>query len=268
MAPGNPNREPTLFEVLSISPRSLDGQDQASQAKIARQAYRRALLKHHPDRQAQKTDENAAATSDSSSASNEQSSQHFTVDQITEAYTILSDAKKRREYTRTLRSQTKTTSSSSAHTKTKRRQKSRSSGVDTVVLDDDMKWDGKRRLYYRACDGCGKARGFSLREDEIEEDSEEDFEMILECAGCEQSLSILVPALADEDDGTQLAGQGASGLQAQQPQANDPASQRSHRDPSPPKKSRGWGFRLGLGLSLGGGWVGVMGSAPKGLQAG
>lgn len=252
MASGKPNREPTLFEILAISPRSLDGQDQTSQAKIARQAYRRALLKHHPDRQAQKTDENAAATSDSSSASNGNSSQHFTVDQITEAYTVLSDAKKRREYTRTLRAQTKTTSSSSAHIKTKRRQRSRSSGVDTIVLDDDMSWDGKRRLYYRACDGCGKARGFSVREDEIEDDSEEDFEMILECAGCEKSLRVLVPALADED-GAQVAEQGGSGIGPQQPQANDVASQRSQKEPESPKKSRGWGFRLGLGLSLGGG---------------
>lgn len=252
MAPGKPDREPTFFEVLAISPRSLDGQDQTSQAKITRQAYRRALLKHHPDRQAQKTDENAAAASDSSSASNENSSQHFTVDQITEAYTVLSDAKKRREYTRTLRSQTRTKSSGAANTRTKRRQKSRSSGIDTVVLDDDMSWDGKRRLYYRACDGCGKARGFSLREDEIEDDSEEDFEMILECAGCEKSLNVFVPAL-DDEDGTQMAEQGGPGLAAQQPQANDLASQRSHQEPESPKKSRGWGFRLGLGLSLGGG---------------
>lgn len=247
MAPGNPDREPTLFEVLAISPRSLDGQDPTSQAKIARQAYRRALLKHHPDRQAQKTDENAAAASDSSSASSGSSPQHFTVDQITEAYTVLSDSKKRREYTRTLRSQTK-----AANTKTKRRQRSRASELDTVDLDNDMSWDGKRRLYYRACDGCGRARGFSLREDEIEDDSEEDFEMILECSGCEKSLNVFVPALADEDD-TQVAGQGASGLGAQQPQAYNMAPQRSNEDADPPKKSKGWGFRLGLGLSLGGG---------------
>ncbi|KAG8156471.1 hypothetical protein KVR01_013705 [Diaporthe batatas] len=157
MAPEKPSREPTLFEVLSISPRSLEGQDPASQAKIARQAYRRALLKHHPDRQAQKTDENAASASDSSSASTTDTSQHFTVDQITEAYTVLSDAEKRREYTRTLRSQTKATFSGGANQNSKRRRKSKASGTDTVVLDDDMSWDGKRRLYYHACDGCGKS---------------------------------------------------------------------------------------------------------------
>lgn len=252
MATGNSDREPTLFEVLSISPRSLDGQDPASQAKIARQAYRRALLKHHPDRQAQKTDENAAATSDSSSASTGNSSQHFTVDQITEAYTVLSDAKKRREYTRTLRSQTKTASSSTTHTKTKRRRRPRPSEADTVDLDNDMSWDGKRRLYYRACDDCGKARGFSLREDEIEDDSEEDFEMILECAGCEKSLNVFVPALADEDD-TQVAGPGGPGFEAQQSQTRNMAPQSSQKDAESPKKGRGWGFRLGLGLSLGGG---------------
>ncbi|KAH8746222.1 hypothetical protein F5883DRAFT_585725 [Diaporthe sp. PMI_573] len=253
MAPEKPDREPTLFEVLSISPRSLDGQDPASQAKIARQAYRRALLKHHPDRQAQRTDENAAAASDSSSASNTDSSQHFTVDQITEAYTVLSDAKKRREYTRTIRPQTRTTVSSGANTNTKRRRKSKASGTDMVVLDEDMSWDGKRRLYYHACDGCGKTRGFGLREDEIDDDSEEDSELILECVGCEKSLKVLVPALADED-GAQWDEQGtSSGPQTQQPQTYDMAPQTGSRDAEPPKKSRGWGFRLGLGLSLGGG---------------
>lgn len=253
MAPGNADREPTLFEVLSISPRSLEGQDQASQAKIARQAYRRALLKHHPDRQAQRTDENAAAASDSSSASTETSSQHFTVDQITEAYTVLSDAKKRREYTRTLRSRTRMTASSSGgNTKAKRRQRSRGSEVDTVELDHDMSWDGKRRLYYRGCDSCGKARGFTLGEDEVEDDSDEDYEMILECLGCEKSLRVLVPALADEDE-AQVAQQDGSGLEALQSQMQDLASQVGRKDAEPPKKSRGWGFRLGLGLSLGGG---------------
>lgn len=252
MAPEKPDREPTLFEVLSISPRSLDGQDPASQAKIARQAYRRALLKHHPDRQAQNTDENAAATSDSSSASNKSSSQHFTVDQITEAYTVLSDAKKRREYTRTLRSQTKTTVSSGAYANTKRRRKSRASGTDILVLDDDMSWDGKRKLYYHACDGCGKARGFSLKEDEIDDDSEEDLELTLQCVGCEESLKVLVPALDDEGD-AQWGEQVNSGLQTQQPQTYNMAPQKTNKDEEPPKKSRGWGFRLGLGLSLGGG---------------
>lgn len=258
MAPEKPDREPTLFEVLSISPRSLDGQDPASQAKIARQAYRRALLKHHPDRQAQNTtDENAAAASDSSSssASNKSSSsqQHFTVDQITEAYTVLSDAKKRREYTRTLRSQTRTTVSSGAYANTRRRRKSRaSSGTDVLVLDDDMSWDGKRKLYYHACEGCGKARGFGLKEDEIHDDSEEDLELTLQCVGCEKSLKVLVPALDDRQWGEQ----GNFGMQTQQ-QAQTynmaPQPQTSKKDEETPKKSRGWGFRLGLGLSLGGG---------------
>lgn len=256
MATEKTDREPTLFEVLALSPRSLDGQDPAAQAKVARQAYRRALLKHHPDRQAQKTDENAAAASDSSSASASSTgpSQHFTVDQITEAYTVLSDAKKRREYTRTLRSQTRTTVSGGANLNSKRRRKSsKASGADTVVLDDDMSWDGKRRLYYHACDGCGKARGFGLREDEINDDSEDESELVLQCVGCEKSLRVLVPALADDDGGGQWDGQGGSGLQTAQPQAQNMATQQSNKDADPPKKSRGWGFRLGLGLSLGGG---------------
>ncbi|KAI3391902.1 hypothetical protein diail_6642 [Diaporthe ilicicola] len=262
MGSANPDREPTLFEVLSISPRSLEGQDPESQTKIARQAYRRALLKHHPDRQAQVTKGNDAASPDSSSSSSETSTQqHFTVDQITEAYTVLSDTQKRRQYTRTLRSQTRTTASSStttgANPKRRRKPGAAASGVETVDLDADLSWDGKRRLYYRACDGCGKARGFGLREDDIEEVPDEDVELELVCSGCKRELRVIVPALADEDNDSQVGGLGGNpGLATQQqPQMQTQAAQNNNSVPEPPKKNKGWGFRLGLGLglSLGGG---------------
>lgn len=259
MAAMDRHRNPTLFEVLAVSPQSFEGQDPTAQTKIARQAYRRALLKHHPDRQRQQSNENAAATSDSSSTSSESPSQHFTVDQITEAYTVLSDAQERRKYTRTLRSQTKTTSSGSASTNPRRKRRSRASGLETVDLDHDLSWDGKRRLYYRACHGCGTARGFSLKEDEIEDENEEDDEIILECSGCETEMRVLVPALADDDDG-QNGEQQSSGLATQQPHPVNQTTQ-SYGDAEPPKKSRGWGLRLGLGLglSLGGGASGRAG---------
>ncbi|KAL1884043.1 Diphthamide biosynthesis protein 4 [Diaporthe australafricana] len=262
MASTNPEREPTLFEVLSISPKSLEGQDPASQTKITRQAYRRALLKHHPDRQAQANKENDAASSDSSSSTpseaRTQREEHYTVDQITEAYDVLSDEKKRRKYTRTLHSQTRTTASSSStfSTNPKRRRKpgAAASGVETVDLDTDLSWDGKRRLYYRACDGCGKARGFGLREDGIEDETDEEVELILKCSGCERGLRVIVPALADEDDDQGGVQRGGWGMAAQQqPQMQTQAAQ--NPSPEPPKKKKGWGLSLGLGLglSLGGG---------------
>lgn len=248
MSSTDADHEPTHFEILSISARSLDGQDPTEQNEIVKKAYRRALLKHHPDKQAQTSAEKDA----SSSASHEQ---HYTVDQITEAYNVLSDKQKRQKYTRTLRAQTKATFS--ARTSTNRRASRNSKTaveVETVDLDA-LSWSGKRRLYYHACQGCGKARGFTLREDDIDDDDEE-YELTIECSGCDKELTVIVPALTDES-GSEGQGQAAgAGLAAQQSHTSQyQMPQRSNTNPEPPKKSRGWGIRLGLGLglSLGGG---------------
>ena len=63
---GGRGKEPSLYEVLSITPQSLQGQDPPAAAKAVKQAYRRALLKHHPDKhpqqqQARPGDGNGAA---------------------------------------------------------------------------------------------------------------------------------------------------------------------------------------------------------------
>lgn len=252
MSSTDADHEPTHFEILSISARSLDGQDPAEQNEIVKKAYRRALLKHHPDKQAQTSTEKDT----SSTASQEQ---HYTVDQITEAYNVLSDKQRCQKYKRTLRAQTKATFSTS--TSTNRRTSRRSKPaveVETVDLDD-LSWSGKRRLYYHACQGCGKARGFTLREDDID-DEDEEYELTIECSGCDKELRVIVPALTDESGSEgrgQEQGQAAgAGLAAQQSYATPyQMPQRSNTNPEPPKKNRGWGIRLGLGLglSLGGG---------------
>ncbi|KAJ4388545.1 Diphthamide biosynthesis protein 4 [Gnomoniopsis smithogilvyi] len=245
MASTDPDHEPTHFEILSLSARSLDGQGPDEQSEIVKKAYRRALLKHHPDKQAQ----TSAEKSDASSATY---SQHFTVDQITEAYNVLSDEQQRRKYTRNLRAQSKATFSSNARTTTRGSRKAKTAQVETVNLDD-LSWSGKRRLYYHACQGCGKARGFTLREDDIE-DEDEDYELMIECSGCEKELKVVVPALVDGPESSQ--GEGVNyGLAAQQSQTQNQAPQRNNENTEPQKKSRGWGIRLGLGLglSLGGG---------------
>lgn len=279
MAPTDPNDahdgdEPSHFDVLSLSPQSLDGQDATAQADAIKHAYRRALLKHHPDKQ-----QAQSSSADNSSPSPARTQQHFTVDQITEAYNVLSDAQQRRRYTRTLYRQQQQQQSSANPRTTRRRRKQQQASVETVDLDD-LSWSGKRRLYYRACEECGKSRGFGLREDEIDDDEDEDVEIVVECSGqgCDAELRVLVPALVDDDDdddesdgagggGFYGGGMAAAGQRMPMPfqtpmppppQWNYPAAAANTANTAnnytpPPKKKKGWGLRLGLGLSLGGG---------------
>lgn len=244
MASTDPDHEPTHFEILSLSARSLDGQSPTEQNETVKKAYRRALLKYHPDKQAQTSAGSAAASSATHT-------QHFTVDQITEAYNVLSDGQQRRKYTRSLRAQSKATFSGSTSAESRGNRRSKTVEVETVGLDD-LSWSGKRRLYYHACRGCGKSRGFTLREDDIEDD-DEDYELIIQCSACEKELKVIVPALVDE---TGSEGEGADyGLDNQQLRTQNQPAQQNNTDTEPPKKSRGWGIRLGLGLglSMGGG---------------
>lgn len=272
MADSNSNKEgePTLFEILSIAPKNLKGQDPSSQVKTIKQAYRRALLQHHPDR----AQENEV---------------HFTVDQITDAYTVLSDVKRRRQYTRTLQTETKTSSavnstseSRTNHPKTRTQRKSDArqssarhfssqtyrDGVETVDLDD-FSWGGKRRYYYRSCTHpkCGKSRGFSFRESELDEIGDDVGELMVECSGCSMSLKVLFGDLddgdgEDDDDVGEMSSSSEEEEEEEEPPMNRwEAELRSpNREPAAngggqkePKK-RGWGIKLGfgLGISLGG----------------
>lgn len=278
--------QPTHYETLSLTTQTLASQDEATQTKTVKQAYRRALLTHHPDKKAQQQQTVGEAAATSSGAANAPDAttedaaqgQHFTVDQITEAYNVLSDATQRKKYTtRLLRQQEQTTSSSSTKFSTsftssgagsarnRRKKKSRSKAGEETVDLDDMSWSGRRRLYYRACGGCGKPRGFGLLEEEIEEEDEEgEYEMVLECSGCGKELRVVVPPLGegegtgDEEEGGMRARRGANlagEMWDQWGGSFDIGNSRASEPPAPPpeKKKGGWGFKLGIGLSLGGG---------------
>lgn len=211
MAPPDLNsgrrKEPSLYEVLSITPQSLQGQDPQAAAKAVKQAYRRALLKHHPDKhpqqqQARPGDGNGAAAATAQTASSSSTFQAttttaagssssdatYTVDQITHAYTVLSDAKQRREYTRSLRTQTSATSARSYEFQT---------GVETVDLDD-LAFDERKGLYHRGC-RCGQTRGYCFKEQDLD-DVAEHGELMVECMGCSLWLRVLFEEVTDEED--------------------------------------------------------------------
>ncbi|KAI0176378.1 hypothetical protein GGR52DRAFT_540713 [Hypoxylon sp. FL1284] len=224
--------EPTLYDVLSLTPKHLEGEASASQQKIVKQAYRRALLTHHPDKAASKDNEPASSSSSSSppsqapSASTPTSSPApkpkkpqrqqkqkkqprilYTVDQIQHAYGVLSDRKQRAEYDRSLRA----ASSSSGHLATS----SSSSaffhtGVETVDLDD-VAFDERKGVYHRPC-RCGNARGYAFTEDNLDE-FEDDGVLMVECLDCSLWIRVLFAAAEEEedDDANDVARNGNSG---------------------------------------------------------
>ncbi|KAI1859745.1 hypothetical protein JX265_010194 [Neoarthrinium moseri] len=273
------SKEPTLFEILAITPTSLDGQDSATQIKTVKQAYRRALLKHHPDKNQQAkaagapADPQDAASKENGSSGN-RSEETFTVDQITHAYTVLSDGRRRREYTRLLQTQfgAATYSSSSSSSTSAPSQSSRNanananggglytfnvhtstaakaggSGTETVDLDD-MRWDGRAQVYHRTCGRCGTKRGYCFRELDLEEVGEEG-ELMVQCIGCSLWLRVLFAEAEDSDE--EAGGAGVGTVQKQN--GADGADLKQVRSGSAAGKNGAWTWKLNFGISIGGG---------------
>ncbi|KAI1208723.1 uncharacterized protein F4807DRAFT_461264 [Annulohypoxylon truncatum] len=214
MAPpiSNTSAEPTLYDILALTPKHLEGQaGAAQQQKIVKQAYHRALLKHHPDKAASgppassssPSSPSASASSPNPSGGSKSKSSPkahakqgshsqpriaYTVDQIQHAYAVLSDAKQRREYDRLLRA-----SPAQRHQQT---QSSFQTGVETVDLDD-VSFDEQTGVYYRPC-RCGNARGYAFTEENLEE-FEEDGVLMVECLDCSLWVRVLFAAAEDEE---------------------------------------------------------------------
>ncbi|CAJ2501509.1 Uu.00g043620.m01.CDS01 [Anthostomella pinea] len=275
--------EPTLYEILSLTPKHLEGQAASAQQRVVKQAYHKALLKYHPDKnnnaassgsgsdspskpQPKSKSKSKSTTTKTSSSSTPNSNSDsspitYTVDQIQHAYTILSDSKTRSEYTRSLQTSQKSIStrhrvSTQFHT-----------GVETVDLDD-VGFDERRGVYFRSC-RCGNARGYAFTEDNLEE-VEDDGVLMVECLDCSLWLRVLFTAAAPDDDdeeedqgnvtATRHSGKAKEArMQQQQPpqqmqqQRNDVTSERRGSG-AVKKKGRGWNFNFsfGWGLSVGG----------------
>ena len=119
----------------------------------------------------------------------------WTVDQITHAYEVLSDGKRRREYDDKLLN---------AATITPNGQTDRHRTTELYVLDlDDMSFDDEKAQWSKAC-RCGNAHGFLIGEDELEElisnESGSRGEVLLACEDCSHHIKVLF-AVGEEEDG-------------------------------------------------------------------
>ncbi|KAI0468635.1 hypothetical protein F4859DRAFT_195883 [Xylaria cf. heliscus] len=203
--------EPTLYEILSLTPKRLEGQAAAAQQKAIKQAYHKALLKYHPDKNPQDFSTTTTSSSSSSSpkpqytkppSSTSGKSHHltYTVDQIQHAYSILSNTQQRREYDRQLLL-TSTSASSSTYLATTEQKHSVSTrfhtGVETVDLDD-LGFDERTGVYFGSC-RCGNARGFQFTEAELEM-YEDDLVLMVQCLDCSLWLRVLFDAAEDEEE--------------------------------------------------------------------
>lgn len=173
----------TYYEILSIpfdSSRPLSAQE-------IKQAYRRALLTHHPDKTSgYHTDVQKNPSTGSSHDLKP------TVDEITLAYRTLSSPSQRASYDRELlllRSSEKTQGS----------QQSFHTGLEIIDLDD-LAYSEVDNHWFRPC-RCGLDKGYMVTEQELEA-HEKDGEIVVGCCGCSLWIKV-VYGVMDEENGVE-----------------------------------------------------------------
>jgi diphthamide biosynthesis protein 4 len=155
-------------------------------AEDIKQAYRQALLTHHPDK-------NIALQTTTKPTSNP------SIDAIKLAYAILSDPKSRTEYDRELILQNlKADTTRNGPTATDARRSFRT-GEELIDLDD-MAYDDTTGMWYRAC-RCGEQRGYTVTEAQLEEEERKGGrEVVVGCCGCSLWLRVGY-GVVEETDG-------------------------------------------------------------------
>lgn len=201
--------EPTHYEVLAIPKSLIEDSSKEQIPKIIKQAYHRALLRHHPDKTNTPHRTGASTTTSPSSPPP-------TVDQITRAYTTLSHPGERTAYDRHLsltRNPTTPSSGGGGGGDT-----AFQTGIETVDLDDlDYTEDDacETTRWHRSC-RCGNEQGFAFGEDDLEEAGDLG-ELVVGCQDCSLWLRVCFAVVEDDvDDGgggddSSGGGEGAGG---------------------------------------------------------
>lgn len=159
--------QPDYYSILSIpTPKTAD--DQSITPEALKSAYRKALLRHHPDRKPEERiiDRTTKA------------GDKVTVDQIIEAYEVLADPARREKYHEDLLKKTR-----SALGKNGER-----SAVETVDLEDLGCREGDQgAVWEREC-RCGGV--YRVSERQLEEVAGEG-EIVVGCRGCSLAVRIV-----------------------------------------------------------------------------
>lgn len=142
-----------------------------------KQAYRLALLTHHPDKKIKSTPTIPNASSEKPS-----------IDAIKLAFTILSDPQTRATYDRELILRTSDNNGDRKAAVTDAGRVFRT-GEELVDLDD-MVFDDESEIWYRAC-RCGEQRGYAVTEAQLEEEERKGGrEVVVGCGGCSLWLRV------------------------------------------------------------------------------
>ncbi|KAG8525532.1 uncharacterized protein KY384_009176 [Bacidia gigantensis] len=181
---------PTHYSILSLpSPTSPSSPSLTS--KQVKQAYRDALLLHHPDKSLRP-----------SSSLTTLPTPNPTIDQITLAYKTLISPSSRSAYDRSLLL-TSVLPHPHHPLRPQDEQESKWTGQDTVLDLDDFHHSPVERVYYTAC-RCGSREGreYVVTESELEKAVDEGEEEVgVQCAGCSLWVWVAFSVVEEEQQG-------------------------------------------------------------------
>lgn len=160
---GRLQKQATHYEVLGLTTAMLQESD--VNAGLIKRAYHRALLQNHPDKAATRGNE---------------SHDKYSVDQISQAFTVLSSPVQRAQYDNELR--LKRLEGGGQHTF-----RGFQTGIENVDLDD-LDFDDNEGKWYRSC-RCGNERGYSFQEDDLIE-IQDDGVLLVGCHDCSLWLKV------------------------------------------------------------------------------